>query len=83
MHPQMKILYQQLENRKSLNVTTRFRLEDLYPNTLYYIWLSARSSKGEGAHTTPIRATTDQYGKAILNLHNLPNWLDLKVSPKR
>ena len=58
-------LIQRNLNRRTLNVTTSYRLDNLNPNTLYFIWLSARSSKGEGAHTTPIEATTDRYGKSI------------------
>ena len=53
----------QTEKHRSLNLTRQYTLEGLYPNTLYYIWLSAKSSKGEGAHTTPIKVTTEQYGK--------------------
>lgn len=34
----------------------------LYPDTLYYIWLAARSQRGEGATTPPIPVRTKQYG---------------------
>merc|ERR1711997_512870 len=49
------------EKHRSLNLTRQYVLESLYPNTLYYMWISAKSSKGEGAHTTPIKVTTAQY----------------------
>lgn len=38
-------------------------LSGLQPNTLYYIWLAAKSKRGEGATTPPIPVRTDQYGK--------------------
>lgn len=37
----------------------------LYPDTLYYIWLAARSQRGEGATTAPIPVRTKQYGKIL------------------
>ena len=57
------LFYSQTEKHRSLNLTRQYTLEGLYPNTLYYIWISAKSSKGEGAHTTPIKVTTEQYGE--------------------
>ncbi|KAG8188904.1 hypothetical protein JTE90_014959 [Oedothorax gibbosus] len=36
-------------------------LEDLYPDTLYYVWVAARSRQGEGAATPPAQVRTDQY----------------------
>jgi len=38
-------------------------MSGLYPDTLYYIWLAARSQRGEGATTSPIPVRTKQYGK--------------------
>lgn len=35
----------------------------MYPDTLYYVWLAARSQRGEGATTPPITVRTKQYGK--------------------
>ena len=58
------ILFQS-EKHRSLNLTRQYTLEGLYPNTLYYMWISAKSSKGEGAHTTPVKVTTEQYGKYL------------------
>ncbi|CAH1716486.1 unnamed protein product [Chironomus riparius] len=42
------------------NVET-YTLSGLYPDTLYYIWLAARSQRGEGATTPPIPVRTKQY----------------------
>lgn len=39
-------------------------LNELQPNTLYYIWLAAKSKRGEGATTSPIAVRTDQYGES-------------------
>lgn len=50
--------------------TETYKLNDLYPDTLYYIWLAARSQRGEGATTPPIPVRTKQYGKIwIVNLY--------------
>ena len=70
----MCIIFVQSEKHRSLNLTRQYVLESLYPNTLYYMWISAKSSKGEGAHTTPIKVTTAQYGKYLSK--------DMSVSPK-
>lgn len=43
--------------------TENYKLTNLYPDTLYYIWLAARSQRGEGATTPPIPVRTKQYGK--------------------
>lgn len=45
--------------------TETYRLDDLYPDILYYIWLAARSQRGEGATTPPIPVRTKQHGKII------------------
>ena len=62
--PCYKIILQS-EKHRSLNLTRQYTLDGLYPNTLYYMWISAKSSKGEGAHTTPVKVTTEQYGKYL------------------
>uniref|UniRef100_A0A1B0GN63 Fibronectin type-III domain-containing protein n=1 Tax=Phlebotomus papatasi TaxID=29031 RepID=A0A1B0GN63_PHLPP len=41
--------------------TESHNLSGLYPDTLYYIWLAARSQRGEGATTPPIPVRTKQY----------------------
>ncbi len=40
-----------------------YLLEGLYPNTLYHVWLAAKSKRGEGATTPPIPVRTEQYGE--------------------
>lgn len=40
-----------------------YTLDGLYPDTIYYIWLAARSQRGEGATTPQIPVRTKQYGK--------------------
>lgn len=54
----------QEKHHRSLPVTETHVLNDLQPNTLYYIWLAAKSKRGEGATTPPIAVRTDQYGKS-------------------
>lgn len=49
--------------RRRIANTETYKLNDLYPDTLYYIWLAARSQRGEGATTPPIPVRTKQYGK--------------------
>lgn len=41
-------------------------MSGLYPDTLYYIWLAARSQRGEGATSPSIPVRTKQYGKSFL-----------------
>ncbi|KAK3869100.1 hypothetical protein Pcinc_025578 [Petrolisthes cinctipes] len=38
-----------------------YTLEGLNPNTVYNLWLAARSQRGEGAATAPISVRTDQH----------------------
>jgi len=44
-------------------VTDTTTLTGLYPNTMYFMWMSAKSRKGEGAATPPIPVRTEQYSK--------------------
>ncbi|XP_037047701.1 tyrosine-protein phosphatase Lar isoform X5 [Bradysia coprophila] len=48
-------------HHKRIANTESYTLGGLYPDTLYYIWLAARSQKGEGATTPPIPVRTKQY----------------------
>ena len=57
----------QHENHRSLPVSNEYTLDGLYPNTLYHIWLAAKSRRGEGAATPPIATRTEQYGKPTKN----------------
>lgn len=50
-------IYRRIANTES------YKLAGLYPDTLYYVWLAARSQRGEGATTPPIPVRTKQYGK--------------------
>lgn len=43
--------------------TESYDLTGLYPDTIYYVWLAARSQRGEGATTPPIPVLTKQHGK--------------------
>ncbi|XP_040571795.1 tyrosine-protein phosphatase Lar isoform X1 [Lepeophtheirus salmonis] len=49
------------QNQKSLDIISNYTLEGLYPNTLYHVWLGAKSRRGEGATTPPIAVRTEQY----------------------
>ncbi|XP_075978544.1 tyrosine-protein phosphatase Lar isoform X4 [Anticarsia gemmatalis] len=53
--------YAKEHHRKRIQITETYTLNGLYPNTLYYIWLAARSQRGEGATTPPIAVRTKQY----------------------
>ena len=53
-------------NHRSLPKQYEYQLDGLYPNTLYHIWLAAKSKRGEGATTPPIPVRTEQYGKNCL-----------------
>ncbi|XP_023289127.1 tyrosine-protein phosphatase Lar isoform X2 [Orussus abietinus] len=46
---------------RSIPATENYTLTKLYPNTLYYVWLAARSQRGEGATTIPYPVRTKQY----------------------
>ncbi|XP_044016557.1 tyrosine-protein phosphatase Lar isoform X5 [Aphidius gifuensis] len=53
--------YAKEKHHRKLPVTTNYTLTGLYPNTLYYVWLAARSQRGEGATTIPYEVRTKQY----------------------
>lgn len=54
---------------RRIPISESYTLSGLYPNTLYYVWLAARSQRGEGANTPPVPVRTKQYGKDHHNLH--------------
>lgn len=56
------VYWQQYYFLRRIPITETYTLNGLYPNTLYYIWLAARSQRGEGATTPPIAVRTKQYG---------------------
>ncbi|XP_066254214.1 tyrosine-protein phosphatase Lar isoform X6 [Euwallacea similis] len=53
--------YAKEKHHRRIPVTETYTLTGLYPNTLYYVWLAARSQRGEGATTPPIPVRTKQY----------------------
>ena len=57
---------QKFPNHKTLEgpETTEVVLENLYPNTIYHVWVAAKSRRGEGAATPKLAVRTEQYGKS-------------------
>lgn len=53
--------YAKEKNHKRIPIADTYTLTGLYPNTLYYVWLAARSQRGEGATTSPYPVRTKQY----------------------
>lgn len=53
--------YAKEKHHRRISVAESYTLTGLYPNTLYYVWLAARSQRGEGATTPPIPVRTKQY----------------------
>ncbi|XP_017858853.1 PREDICTED: tyrosine-protein phosphatase Lar isoform X7 [Drosophila arizonae] len=53
--------YANQDHHKRISNSESYTLDGLYPDTLYYIWLAARSQRGEGATTPPIPIRTKQY----------------------
>nr|CAH7755220.1 unnamed protein product [Callosobruchus chinensis] len=53
--------YAKEKHHRRIPISESYTLTGLYPNTLYYIWLAARSQRGEGATTPPIPVRTKQY----------------------
>jgi len=55
--------FAQERHHRHIPVTQSYRLTNLYPNTLYFIWMAAKSQRGEGATTIPIAVRTKQSGE--------------------
>ncbi|XP_055547044.1 tyrosine-protein phosphatase Lar isoform X2 [Wyeomyia smithii] len=53
--------YANEQHHQRIPNTETYTLSSLYPDTLYYFWLAARSQRGEGATTPPIPVRTKQY----------------------
>lgn len=73
-----------IESNRRIANTESYKLSNLYPDTLYYIWLAARSQRGEGATTPPITVRTKQYGKdadinSYISFRLFPLSLSLKL----
>lgn len=56
--------FAQEKHHRRIPVSENYSLTGLYPNTMYYVWLAAKSQRGEGAPTPPIQVRTKQYGKS-------------------
>ena len=58
-------MFQKFPNTKTIEDpnTTEYVLENLYPNTLYHVWVAAKSRRGEGAATPKLAVRTEQYGE--------------------
>ena len=57
----------QFTNHRSLDPpVTQYMLDGLYPNSLYQIWVAAKSKRGEGATTPPLTVRTEQYCKLFV-----------------
>ncbi|XP_032669118.1 tyrosine-protein phosphatase Lar isoform X5 [Odontomachus brunneus] len=57
--------YAKEKHHRRIAVTENYTLTNLYPNTLYYVWLAARSQRGEGATTIPYPVRTKQYAEKM------------------
>ncbi|XP_076293559.1 tyrosine-protein phosphatase Lar isoform X3 [Lasioglossum baleicum] len=53
--------YAKEKHHRRIGVMENYTLTGLYPNTLYYVWLAARSQTGEGATTVPYPVRTKPY----------------------
>ncbi|XP_077297678.1 tyrosine-protein phosphatase Lar isoform X3 [Arctopsyche grandis] len=53
--------YAQEKHHRRIPISETYSLSGLYPNTLYYVWLAARSQRGEGATTPAVPVRTKQY----------------------
>lgn len=58
---------------RRIGITETHNLTGLYPDLEYPIWLAARSQRGEGASTPPIRVRTKPYGKYFTFGHMIEN----------
>ena len=63
----------QVEN-KAIPKGESYTLSNLKPNSIYDIWLAAKSERGEGAATSAISVHTDQDGKFYLNIILIKVW---------
>lgn len=54
------------EYRRSIPAVESFTLGELYPDTLYFVWVAGKSLRGEGAATPAIPVRTEQYGRCQL-----------------
>ncbi|XP_059489517.1 tyrosine-protein phosphatase Lar-like isoform X2 [Neocloeon triangulifer] len=52
--------YDKERHHRHIPVAQHYKLTNLFPNTLYFIWMAAKSQRGEGATTIPIAVRTKQ-----------------------
>ncbi|XP_059488383.1 tyrosine-protein phosphatase Lar-like [Neocloeon triangulifer] len=57
--------YAEEKHHRRIPVSESYTLTGLYPNTMYYVWLAARSQRGEGATTSPTPVRTKQYVQGL------------------
>ena len=65
-----ELYYNDSHFRQNVRITispprNSYLLEDLTPNTVYHIRVSAKSQRGEGAPTRVIQVKTPEYGKLV------------------
>ncbi|GFU37481.1 tyrosine-protein phosphatase Lar [Nephila pilipes] len=53
--------FTQHEYHREIPDVETYTLGDLYPDTVYYVWVAAKSKRGEGAATPPVHVRTEQY----------------------
>ena len=63
-----ELYYNDSHSRQNVRVSihppvNNYRLEDLTPDTVYHIQVSAKSTRGEGPRTPTIQAKTHQFSK--------------------
>ncbi|XP_037790412.1 tyrosine-protein phosphatase Lar-like [Penaeus monodon] len=51
----------QRQEQRNIPEGESYTLENLQPNTVYNLWLAARSQRGEGASTAPISVRTEEH----------------------
>ncbi|XP_055931726.1 tyrosine-protein phosphatase Lar-like isoform X3 [Argiope bruennichi] len=53
--------FTQHEYHREIPDVESYTLGELYPDTLYFVWVAAKSKRGEGAATPPVHVRTEQY----------------------
>lgn len=72
--------YAKEKHHRRIPISESYTLTGLYPNTLYYVWLAARSQRGEGATTPPIPVRTKQYGKTTHRVLHVTRSFSFSIS---
>ncbi|GIY79174.1 tyrosine-protein phosphatase Lar [Caerostris extrusa] len=67
--------FTQHEYHREIPDVETFTLGDLYPDTVYYVWVSAKSKRGEGAATPPVHVRTEQYAPSSPPLELVLRWV--------